>query len=426
MNTQVFLNGGAIRRDARKRNALVVVASAVLWCGALAVSPAVRAAAPDDKPKQAAPKPPAEDSEVKMGREAHEQMLQSGIRLIKDPKIVERVETIGKKIAAAANETPIPAGYGSAKLVPYDYKFFVVDDRDVNAFCLPGGYVYVNKGLLDYVQSDDELAGVLGHEITHAVHHHVVRLQREQNRLNGQMALGMLAAILAKAPTEDMMNLMTGLQLVAIQKINGFSQVAERDADHGGLILTRKAGYNPVGALTFMERLGRDQRSRPDVELGIFRTHPVEKERAEAMISQLNTMEIRINRREVTNSLRVAVRPVAVLPKKPVPPTPANPDALPDAAEVMLDGKPLYRAATTVRAQKVADALNKILDSDVQIYDVTRKGTQLLIKGEPLLDASEADAQASATASATPESVADGAYKALRNALFRQLLQNSF
>src|SRR5919199_1156903 len=106
----------------------------------------------------------------------------------------------GASAPAATNANPVPATYGSEKIVPYNYQFFVVDDKDVNAFSLPGGYIYVNKGLLDYVQSDDELAGVLGHEVIHAAHHHVAKLEREQHRLGNQMAIGLLAAILARVP----------------------------------------------------------------------------------------------------------------------------------------------------------------------------------------------------------------------------------
>src|SRR5687767_7947666 len=122
-----------------------------------------------------------------MGREAHEEMVRNGLKLLKDPELQKRIDTIGNRIAAIVNDTKLPVTYGSSVLVPYDYKFYIVDDNDVNAFSLPGGFIYLNKGLLKYMQSDEELAGVLGHEIIHAAHHHVARLQREQSRMNTQM-----------------------------------------------------------------------------------------------------------------------------------------------------------------------------------------------------------------------------------------------
>lgn len=355
-------------------------------------------------------KPPSEDPEVKMGREAHEDLLRSGIRIIRDPKIVGRVETIGKKLAAIANETPIEASYGSDKIVKYDYQFFVVDDKDVNAFSLPGGYIYVNKGLLDYVQSDDELAGVLGHEIVHALHHHVAKLQREQSKANSQLALGLLAAILARVPTEDTYNLLTGLQLLAVQKVSGHGQNAERDSDRGGVILAHKGGHNPVGALTFMERLARDERSRREMELGIFRTHPPSRERADAMIAQITGMGLNINRRAVTNAVKASTR--------------TNDKDADEATELLLDTAVLLRSASGERARRAAETINRLLDQDLQIYDVKRSGTTISARGQTILTVQQEDAQLSKMASA--EAAADQAYKILRNALYKQFLDSAY
>ena len=387
----------------RKPVFLAAVAALAVTAG-LALSPSALRAAAADAPK--------EDPEVKMGRETHEELLKSGVKIIRDPKIVQRVETIGEKIAAVANETPLEAKWGSSKHVKYDYKFFVIDDKDVNAFSLPGGFIYVNKGLLDYVQSDDELAGVLGHEIIHAAHHHVAKLQREQSRLNGQMALGLLAAILARVPTEDTYNLMTGFQLLGVQKLNGHGQNAERDSDSGGVIISRKAGYNPVGALTFMERLARDEKSRRDVDLGIFRTHPPSRERADAMIAQIRDFGLPINRREVTDAIKASTRTAQA--------------AGSSATELVLDGKVVYRLASPERAKRAAETINRLLDQDLQIYDVKKDGTRVVARGQTLFAVQPEDAALSPASAGSPESVADQAYKVLRNALYKQVLDTAY
>jgi Zn-dependent protease with chaperone function len=347
--------------------------------------------------------PPAEDPEVKMGREAHEEMLKSGLKLVSDPALVKRVETIGQKLAALANITPIPALYGTENKLsrPLNYKFFIVDDPDTNAFALPGGYVYINKGLLKYAQSDDELAGVMGHEVIHAAHSHGAKLQREQSKLNTQMAIAALGAILAKVPMQDTGNLLTGFQLLAIQKVNGYGQTAERDADQGGIILAQKAGYNPVGMLTFMERLARDQRSRPDVEMGIFRTHPPEKIRAESMITQISQMGLPINRRATSNILKVTTRPDG------------------PATEVLLDGKVFLRTTKPERAKTVAETLDKMLNQDLQVYDVRKTGATIQIRGENLVTLDTSDG------SAVPEKLAEDALKMLRLSLYRYVLNGT-
>jgi predicted Zn-dependent protease len=363
------------------------------------------------KPEEKKPKPPAEDPEIKMGREAHEELMRSGLKLVKDPALVQRVETIGKKIAAVANATQIDATYGSSELVPYNYQFFIVDDPDVNAFSIPGGYIYINKGLLDYCQSDDELAGILGHEIMHAAHHHVAKLSREQRKFNDGLLIAALASLVARVPTTDALNVLQGFQLVAIQKLNGFGQTAEEDADHAGVIVSTKAGYNPVGMLTFMERLERNRRMRPEVELGIFRTHPPEKERAEALVKQITAMGLPINRRAVTGMLKVEVRQVVVGNGIP-------------ASEVLLDRNVIYRTPSADRAKEAADRLNKALDRTPQIYDVTKKGSTVLLRGETIFSVGPQDTDLPGSPSA--ETLADTGYKNLRLALYKQSIENGY
>jgi len=350
--------------------------------------------------------PPTEDPEIKIGREAHEEMLKSGMKLISDPAMVSRVTTIGARLAAVANKTVIPATYGSENRTPYTYRFHVVDDKDVNAFALPGGWLYVNKGLLDYVQSDDELAGVLAHEVIHAAHHHILKLQKEQDKLNTQLAIGAIAAILAKVPATDTGNLVTGLQLVALQKVNGYSQQAERDADGAGFELTRLAGFNPVGSLTFMERLARDQRNRPEVDLGIFRTHPPEKQRVAALKGKLDAAAISINRRQTTNQLRVAV-----LPAK-------NQSVI---HELQLDGRVVLTSSDKTYLDQIAKSLDKALDTPTELFDVTRNASSVLIRGTLLCTIRSSDLRLGQN----PETLAEKARDAIRAALYKVSLDGN-
>ena len=350
--------------------------------------------------------PPVEDPEIKIGREAHEEMLKSGMKLISDPAMLSRVTTIGARLANVANKTVIPATYGTENRTPYTYRFHIVDDKDVNAFALPGGWLYVNKGLLDYVQSDDELAGVLAHEVIHAAHHHILKLQKEQDKLNTQLAIGAIAAIFAKVPVADTGNLITGLQLVALQKVNGYSQQAERDADGAGFELTRLAGFNPVGALTFMERLARDQRNRPEVDLGIFRTHPPEKQRVASLKSKLDLAAIPINRRQTTNQLRLSV-----LPAK-------NQSVI---FELQLDGRVVLTSTDKAYLTQVSGVLDRALDVPTELFDVTKSASSVLIRGNIVFTIRSSDLKLGQN----PETVADKARDAIRAALFKVSLDGN-
>ena len=232
-------------------------------------------------------------SEQKQGADVAAAIEKEG-KLSKDQAMVDRVNAIGQKIAAVANSETVPAQFGNNKIYPFTWTFHVVDDKEVNAFSLPGGFVYVNSGLVKMAGSDDELAGVLGHEITHAAHHHVAMMAHEAGHLNTELAIAMIAAALAHARGEDLGNLFEGASLTE-QGImaNHYGEAAEEDADHGGVIYMQKAGYNPIAMLTFMNKLEDLQHRSVDINLGIFQDHPLSEKRVASITAELASMGIK-------------------------------------------------------------------------------------------------------------------------------------
>ena len=222
-----------------------------------------------------------------------------------DSAIIERVNRIGSEIAAIANVTRIPALYGTTNLKSFHYTFKVVDDKDVNAYSLPGGFIYVNKGLLNYIHSDDELAGVLGHEITHVMHHHILKLIHEQNKLQNVLnpvQLAAIAMIFAGRGNAGQagVGLLEGSQLYQVARINGYSVIAEQDADHGSILLLQHTHYNPVGLYSFMVRLASYERNHGFAgDMGILRDHPPGPERVEAAKKLLADLNIPVHVSEV-------------------------------------------------------------------------------------------------------------------------------
>jgi len=154
--------------------------------------------APSWSAAKPAPGPEIGANEIKLGQEAAAEVAKDS-KFITDPAILERVRTIGQKIVKVANSKSIVALYGSDRVTPFEFDFQVIADKDVNAFSTPGGHVYINKGLLDFVQSDQELAGVIAHEITHASHHHMVYLIKKSEGASNLGALAVLATILSGA-----------------------------------------------------------------------------------------------------------------------------------------------------------------------------------------------------------------------------------
>ena len=280
---------------------LGVIAAALILGGTLAPI-SVRA---DDKAKVVPVL--TEDNEVKIGRENAEENDRH-VKLVTDAAVVERVNRIGQDLATVVNKTPIAALWGSSQLKPFHYTFRVVDDKDVNAYSLPGGFIYINKGLLDYVHSDDELAGVLAHEITHASHHHMVKLIREQNKIQNVLLPALIGiAALGHGNVGNLGTLMMGAQLYTTAKLNTYGVEAEKDADHGGLILMTHTQYNPGGLFSFMTRLAAEERRHGPGELGIFRTHPPGAERVDAARKLLQELNIPIELSKVDPNQRVSV-----------------------------------------------------------------------------------------------------------------------
>lgn len=325
------------------------------------------------------------DVEKKLGQEAAAE-AEKTLKFVTDEECVKRVETIGKELAAIAKTTKVPAAYGSDELADFAYTFRVVDDKEVNAFALPAGYVYVNKGLLDRVESDDELAGVLAHEIAHVAHHHMLKLLRKQSQIDKSIFLLIAAAAIGKVPGSDMQNIFYGAKLFEIAKLNSYSQEAESDADTAAIRYMLKTKYNPVGILTFMEKLARDQAYDP-VDPGVFRTHPLSRERADNIIAQLESHEIPIDRRAVSSGVEATARDLTIGKEK--------------VSEVVVGDRVVIQLANTLdatsaeRARAIAEQLNSLFRLNPKIREVrlSHDGTAVYIKEQLVVDVRPADAK---------------------------------
>ena len=176
----------------------------------------------------------SEEEELQMGaRFAAE--LANELTFIEDPEIVGYVDDLGQSLARVSRRNHIT------------YTFHVVDTDDVNAFAVPGGYLYVNRGLIEAAESEAELAGVLGHEIGHVVGKHSAR------QLSQQYGLALLAQ-LALGEDPGMLAQLTA-QIVATGTITNYSRAMESEADAYGVQELYDAGIDPNGLATFFGKL---------------------------------------------------------------------------------------------------------------------------------------------------------------------------
>lgn len=206
------------------------------------------------------------DKEVQMGQSIAKEVAKE-YKMADDPLIRKRVEDIGQKIAAVSDRKEI------------DYHFDVIDDEEVNAVSLPGGFVYVNKGLIDNVSSDDELAGVLAHEVGHIVARHSIK------KLQAMQGYSILRLLLAVTPQTGEVG--GAADAAFTQLMLGYSREDELLADQLGARYTRLAGYDPHGIIKFLDKLQEINKRKPLRPYNYFKTHPYVPDRIREVKQEL-------------------------------------------------------------------------------------------------------------------------------------------
>jgi len=189
--------------------------------------------------------------ETSMGISMSKQ-IEKEYTVLKDPQLEKRLYAITERLIKVQDRSDIV------------YHFEILDEDDINAFTVPGGYVYVFKGLLDFTENDDELAYVIGHEMGHNSAKHAVK--------KIQAALGAQLLLLASTQTNSP-GFTRGMELAMASIFSEYSQQDEFQADELGIEYAERAGYDPAKAVDFLERLQnrKNKKLRP---ITYFKTHP--------------------------------------------------------------------------------------------------------------------------------------------------------
>jgi predicted Zn-dependent protease len=199
--------------------------------------------------------------EVQMGQEYSAQ-INAQLPIVQDAEINRYVNVLGDSIANLADERGL------------DYHFYVVNAMEINAFAVPGGFVYVNRGLVDRTQNLSQLAGVLGHEIGHVVRRHSVKQMEKAQGANIGVVLGCtLLNVCGSQAAQAAINI-GGSALFA-----KFSRDDEREADQEAIKNVIRAGIHPKGIPDMFEILLAERQRNPAGVEGWFTTHPGEEER---------------------------------------------------------------------------------------------------------------------------------------------------
>jgi predicted Zn-dependent protease len=214
--------------------------------------------------------------ELALGYASAKEVLQQE-KVSTDPQMNAMVKRVGERIARVAT-----ANYPIAK--NFAWEFFVIDNpEEANAFCLPGGKVFVYSGLFKYVANDAELAAVMGHEIGHALARHgAERMSSGQLAQLGGQILG--AVMQGRGNPQNTAMVMQAFGIgTQLGVMLPHSRTQEYEADHIGLVLMAKAGYDPRAALTFWEKFAKDGQTPPEY----LSTHPAPQHRIAKLRSLL-------------------------------------------------------------------------------------------------------------------------------------------
>lgn len=202
--------------------------------------------------------------EAQLGAEYATQINQQ-LPIVRDAAVNYYINQLGNSIAQRVD----PHGF--------TYRFFVVNAPEVNAFALPGGYIYINRGLIERADNLAELAGVLGHEIGHVVERHSAEQISKAQGANTLAAL-VYGVLLNRQPgTLEQV----GLQVGGSAVFAGFSREAEREADRVAVDYMLRSGINPQGIPSFHQELLAERQRSPSRLEQFFSTHPLSEERVQ-------------------------------------------------------------------------------------------------------------------------------------------------
>src|SRR5256714_766500 len=214
----------------------------------------------------------SQDQEVELGRENAAQ-INAQLPIVNDPVVATYIQDLGQSIASKTSRADL------------DWHFYVVNTNQVNAFALPGGFVYVNRGLIESTDHLDELAGTLGHEIGHVVERHSVKQMEKSQKANVGVAVVCTLTNICHS----------GLAQAAVQ-VGGsalfarYSRLDELQADSEAVVNVSRAGYNPRGVTDLFRVLLKEREYQPTAVEGWFASHPLEEtriDRAKHLIATL-------------------------------------------------------------------------------------------------------------------------------------------
>ncbi len=226
----------------------------------------------------------SQQQEVQMGQ-SYAQQINAQLPIVQDAELNRYINVLGDSIAKLTSRGDL------------DWHFYIVDSPEVNAFAVPGGFVYINRGLIERSDRLDELAGAMGHEIGHVVKRHSVKQMEQEQKANIGVTLAcVLTSICQSQAAQAAINVGAGAVFAS------FSRQDEAEADQEGIKNVVRAGISPEGFPSLFQKLLDERKTAPDAVSSWFATHPTEESRIAATQATINTYDPALLRTLTTDS----------------------------------------------------------------------------------------------------------------------------
>lgn len=304
---------------------------------------------------------------------------------VDDPAEVDRLKSISTALIAASGRPELP------------YRFAILRTDIINAMALPGGYVLVTQGLMDFVRDDDELAAVLAHEIVHVSLKHGVTMYKQSMR---GMFMNFLLLVLTRSPEAVIAG-----DMINENKMTLYGRKAEMEADKFSIDYLEKAGYDPNAMVRFLEKMKRYEMRRPALFEDYFDTHPPTEERIQLVKNHFKDLHLTPVEED---SDSVSTRLLAQEKCEPKDNGRVCYGLVVDGErEVMRFGDRAGFLSPYERARAAASALNSEFEKGVSIYEVKTRAAgstwSLMVRGRRVADVLPGDVM---SVDSDPEKVA--------------------
>lgn len=289
----------------------------------------------------------SEDKEIRIGEEAA-RMLVDEYGVVKSKAEVDRLIGITDYLIKASGRPEL------------EYHFYIIDTEFINAFALPGGYIFITRGLMDFVDDDDELASVVAHELVHVANRHGIVMYKKNLK---QMVMNFIILALTRDPKAIIAN-----DMYQQSRMDIFGRGAEVEADQIGLKYMMDAGYNPHAMLKFMDKMKREGTHHPNLLEDYFDFHPPMEERKEILNKEYE--KLGIGRASIDNS---SIEERIIVHEDCTEEGTCTSTLYGGDMEIMRIGDNGGLKSTYSRAKAISVAINDLLDKKIRMYEVKKK-----------------------------------------------------